>query len=115
MGKKLSEITKLDSLPDHLLGGVLGDEKYVLFPKSALVALINSRKSCIRVTGLTGTVITHADLVGRGVAAVMHNDTGKNTGFVKGGGGSLASNQLILDFGEGWQLAEEDVITIFLI
>lgn len=114
MEKKLSDITSLTSIPEYLLGGLVDEEKFVLFPKSLLVELINSRKSSIKLTGLTGTIINHADLVGRSVTSICIDDVMKNTGFVKGGGGSLASSQLILQFDADFQLEENNVITIFL-
>lgn len=118
MGKQFQFITQANAVPDELLGGSSGQQKFFRFPKQLLINLVNSlistfvvsRPPCITLTGITGTTVTNESLEGRSVGFIIINDFPKNTGFAKGDENALESTSLIID---NYNLKPEDVITIY--
>lgn len=102
-------------MPNWLIAANLDTQRFQRLPKSILDTYvqnrINNRKSGIRISGITGNVITHTDITDRVVLSLIITDVPRNTNFEKGDNDNLSSNQIILT--DDYQLRPEDIVTIF--
>lgn len=119
MGKKFSGITKSTTeLPPWILGGNPSQDpeldKFITFPTSLLTSFINdliaARPASITLTGLSGSIITHAAIAGRGIAFLLFDGFPRNTNFEKGNNNDIESAVLILT--DDYELKEEETLTI---
>lgn len=113
-GRFLNGIAVVTELPDVIIGGNGDENRFQQFSKETLIAAINNlikaRKHGITLTGLTGSTITHPEIIGRKILSIIIDDFTRNTKFIKGNENSIESDQVILT--DNFLLTEAMTITI---
>lgn len=113
-GRFLNGIAVVTELPDVIIGGNGNENRFQQFSKETLIAAINSliraRKKGITLTGLTGSIITDPEIVGRKILTIIIDDFTRNTKFTKGNENDIESDQVILT--DNFLLTEDMTVTI---